>query len=115
MFVETKRSADDLGRYLDRERYPAVSIHGDKVQAQREEALELFRSGQKPIMVATAVAARGLDIPNVKHVINYDLPNDFDEYVHRIGRTGMLLPLPLPFTLPTAILTLFEFILIFSL
>ena len=71
--------------------YPAVSIHGDKTQEQREEALEQFRSGQQPIMVATAVAARGLDIPNVKHVINYDLPAaDFDEYVHRIGRNGTL-------------------------
>lgn len=54
----------------------------------RERHLECFRSGQTPLLVATAVAARGLDIPNVKHVINYDLPNDVDEYVHRIGRTG---------------------------
>ncbi|KAJ2820939.1 ATP-dependent RNA helicase ded1, partial [Coemansia erecta] len=55
---------------------------------ERERALELFRTGRTPVLVATAVAARGLDIPNVSHVINYDLPNDVDEYVHRVGRTG---------------------------
>ena len=65
-----------------------VAIHGDLKQMDRERHLESFRSGQCPILVATAVAARGLDIPNVKHVINYDLPSDIDEYVHRIGRTG---------------------------
>jgi len=62
----------------------------DRLQREREEALRDFRSGRNPVLVATAVAARGLDIPNVKHVINYDLPSSIDEYVHRIGRTGRL-------------------------
>ncbi len=77
-----------IGRYLVHENYPAISIHGDKCQAEREDALRCFRSGRKPILVATAVAARGLDISNVKFVVNFDLPTDIDEYVHRIGRTG---------------------------
>jgi superfamily II DNA/RNA helicase len=88
VFVETKRGADDLERYLVSEQYPAISIHGDKGQNEREEALRAFRCGRKPILVATAVAARGLDISNVKFVVNFDLPTDIDEYVHRIGRTG---------------------------
>ena len=88
MFVETKRGADELESFLLRNNYPAVSIHGDRSQHERESALETFRSGERPILVATSVAARGLDISRVKHVINYDLPADFDEYVHRIGRTG---------------------------
>ena len=62
----------------------------DRLQREREEALRDFRTGRNPVLVATAVAARGLDIPNVKHVINYDLPSSIDEYVHRIGRTGRL-------------------------
>lgn len=88
VFVETKRGADDLERYLQSERYPAISIHGDKCQTEREEALRSFRNASRPILVATAVAARGLDISNVKFVVNFDLPTDIDEYVHRIGRTG---------------------------
>ena len=87
-FVETKKGANALEHFLDREGYPVSSIHGDRSQREREEALFHFRSGRTPILVATAVAARGLDIPNVKHVINFDLPNDIEEYVHRIGRTG---------------------------
>ncbi len=65
-------------------------MHGDRLQPEREEALADFRSGQHNVLVATAVAARGLDIRNVAHVINYDLPNTIDEYVHRIGRTGRI-------------------------
>ncbi|XP_004349702.2 ATP dependent RNA helicase [Capsaspora owczarzaki ATCC 30864] len=87
-FVETKRAADSLEDFLYHEGFPAASIHGDRSQREREDALRTFRSGHTPILVATAVAARGLDIPNVKHVINYDLPTEIDEYVHRIGRTG---------------------------
>lgn len=86
--METKRGASDLAHTLSKEGYDVVAIHGDLKQLDRERHLECFRSGQTPLLVATAVAARGLDIPNVKHVINYDLPNDVDEYVHRIGRTG---------------------------
>lgn len=88
IFVETKKGADSLENYLHRAGYPVTSIHGDRSQAEREDALAAFRSGHCPIIVATAVAARGLDIPNVKHVINFDLPSDIEEYVHRIGRTG---------------------------
>lgn len=88
IFVETKRMADMLSDFLLRSNVGATSIHGDRTQRERERALELFRTGRTPIMVATAVAARGLDIPNVTHVVNYDLPSDIDDYVHRIGRTG---------------------------
>ncbi|QSL65569.1 hypothetical protein MERGE_002882 [Pneumocystis wakefieldiae] len=88
VFVETKRMADTLSDFLLNSNFPATSIHGDRTQREREKALEMFRGGRTPIMVATAVAARGLDIPNVTHVINYDLPTDIDDYVHRIGRTG---------------------------
>ncbi|KAF8467647.1 P-loop containing nucleoside triphosphate hydrolase protein [Kalaharituber pfeilii] len=88
IFVETKRMADSLSDFLLNQNFPATSIHGDRTQRERERALEMFRSGRCPILVATAVAARGLDIPNVTHVVNYDLPTDIDDYVHRIGRTG---------------------------
>ncbi|XP_060090128.1 ATP-dependent RNA helicase DDX3X isoform X6 [Heteronotia binoei] len=88
VFVETKKGADSLEDFLYHEGYACTSIHGDRSQRDREEALHQFRSGRRPILVATAVAARGLDISNVKHVINFDLPSDIEEYVHRIGRTG---------------------------
>uniref|UniRef100_A0A8C5WP89 RNA helicase n=1 Tax=Laticauda laticaudata TaxID=8630 RepID=A0A8C5WP89_LATLA len=88
VFVETKKGADSLENFLYNEGYACTSIHGDRSQRDREEALHQFRSGISPILVATAVAARGLDISNVKHVINFDLPSDIEEYVHRIGRTG---------------------------
>jgi ATP-dependent RNA helicase DDX3X len=88
VFVETKRMADMLSDFLMSNNLPATSIHGDRTQREREFALQTFRTGRTPILVATAVAARGLDIPNVTHVINYDLPSDIDDYVHRIGRTG---------------------------
>lgn len=77
-----------LEGYLGRHGCNVSSIHGDRSQNDRNQALSSFRDGHTPILVATAVAARGLDIPNVKHVINFDLPNDIEEYVHRIGRTG---------------------------
>ncbi|CAO3621513.1 unnamed protein product [Cunninghamella echinulata] len=88
IFVETKRMADALSDFLLNHNFPATAIHGDRTQRERERALDSFRSGRTPIMVATAVAARGLDIANVSHVISYDLPTDIDDYVHRIGRTG---------------------------
>ncbi|MPC30356.1 ATP-dependent RNA helicase bel [Portunus trituberculatus] len=90
VFVETKKGADALEEFLYRHGYPVTSIHGDRSQREREDALRVFRSGQCPILVATAVAARGLDIPHVRHVINFDLPSDIEEYVHRIGRTGRM-------------------------
>ena len=88
IFVETKRSADMIEYNLCREGYPATSIHGDKDQRDREEALHKFKTGKCPVLVATDVASRGLDINNVTHVINYDMPANIDDYVHRIGRTG---------------------------
>ncbi|KAJ2384688.1 ATP-dependent RNA helicase ded1, partial [Coemansia sp. RSA 2611] len=88
VFVETKRMADRLCDNLLNNGIEASAIHGDRTQRERERALEMFRSGRTPVLVATAVAARGLDIPNVSHVVNYDLPGEVDEYVHRVGRTG---------------------------
>ncbi|KAI9911152.1 hypothetical protein PsorP6_009429 [Peronosclerospora sorghi] len=88
VFVETKRGADFLEDMLCREGFPATSIHGDRSQREREQALASFKSGRTPVLVATDVAARGLDIDGVTQVINYDLPNNIDDYVHRIGRTG---------------------------
>ncbi|XP_051799334.1 probable ATP-dependent RNA helicase DDX4 [Acanthochromis polyacanthus] len=88
VFVETKRQADFIAAFLCQEKVPTTSIHGDREQRERELALADFRSGKCPILVATSVAARGLDIPDVQHVVNFDLPNNIDEYVHRIGRTG---------------------------
>ena len=66
----------------------AVSTHGDKDQEERNKAVQEFRSGVKDILVATDVASKGLDFPQIKHVINYDMPDDIENYVHRIGRTG---------------------------
>lgn len=88
IFVGKKTTADYLTAYLSGEGYAATSIHGDRAQRQREEALADFTSGKYPILVGTSVAGRGLDIPLVQHVINYDMPYEVDEYVHRIGRTG---------------------------
>ncbi|KAK7101265.1 hypothetical protein V1264_024070 [Littorina saxatilis] len=88
VFVGQKRNADFLASYLSQTGYPTTSIHGDRLQREREEALRDFKSAKTPVMIATNVAARGLDIPDVAYVINYDLPTDIDEYVHRIGRTG---------------------------
>ncbi|XP_050229711.1 DEAD-box ATP-dependent RNA helicase 37-like [Mercurialis annua] len=88
VFVETKKGADALEHWLCINGFPATTIHGDRTQQERETALKSFKSGRTPILVATDVAARGLDIPHVAHVVNFDLPNDIDDYVHRIGRTG---------------------------
>ena len=88
IFVETKRNADALEAQLYHEGITATTIHGDRTQEQRETALQEFRRGVCPVLVATDVASRGLDIPNVLHVINFDLPTQIDDYVHRIGRTG---------------------------
>lgn len=88
IFVETKRGADSLDQYLYDQSFPTTSIHGDRTQMEREDALIAFKNGKCPILVATAVAARGLDVRNVMHVVNYDMTNDLDEYIHRIGRTA---------------------------
>ncbi len=88
VFGRTKHGVEKLGRDLVRSGLPAVSIHGNKTQPQRQRALKDFKDDRARILVATDVAARGLDIPNVSHVINFDLPGAYDDYVHRIGRTG---------------------------
>ncbi|ORC92154.1 ATP-dependent RNA helicase [Trypanosoma theileri] len=88
IFVETKRAAEDLHYALKSEGIPSATIHGDRKQFDRERALRDFKEGITPILVATDVASRGLDIPNVAHVIQYDLPKEMDDYTHRIGRTG---------------------------
>ncbi|XP_034666203.1 ATP-dependent RNA helicase vasa-like isoform X2 [Drosophila subobscura] len=88
VFVETKRGADFLASFLSEIKIPTTSIHGDRLQSQREQALRDFKSGRMKILIATSVASRGLDIKNVKHVVNYDMPKVIDDYVHRIGRTG---------------------------
>ncbi|XP_074598253.1 ATP-dependent RNA helicase vasa-like [Brevipalpus obovatus] len=88
IFVDTKKTADFLALYLSQQGYKSTSIHGDRYQSQREEALRDLKTGKFPILVATNVASRGLDINDVLHVINYDLPKLIDDYIHRIGRTG---------------------------
>ena len=88
VFSRTKHGAEKLKRTLVADGFNADSIHGNKSQNQRDRAIEAFRSGETPILVATDVAARGIDIPGVEFVINFDLPNVPDNYVHRIGRTA---------------------------
>lgn len=88
VFVRTKRGADRLVKRLRSRQVEAVAMHGDKSQRQRERALARFERGEVMTLVATDVAARGIDIPDVAHVVNYDAPEDRDAYVHRVGRTG---------------------------
>ena len=88
IFCRTKREVDTLTEALESRGYSAAAIHGDISQAMREQQLRAFRDGRAELLVATDVAARGLDIPDVSHVINYDIPDDADAYVHRVGRTG---------------------------
>lgn len=88
IFTQTKKGADQLQRALRGEGWPALAIHGDKTQQERDSTLAEFRSGRSPIMVATDVAARGLDVKDVRYVINYDFASTAEDYVHRIGRTG---------------------------
>jgi ATP-dependent RNA helicase DDX5/DBP2 len=88
IFSETKRGVDQLVHALRREGFPALGIHGDKTQQERDFVLAEFKSGKAPLMVATDVAARGLDVKEIKYVINYDFPKEIEDYVHRIGRTG---------------------------
>jgi len=88
IFCETKRTCDQLTRTLRQDGYPALAIHGDKKQQERDWVLAEFKTGRSPLMIATDVAARGLDVPDIKYVINYDMPRDLEDYVHRIGRTG---------------------------
>ncbi|MBP0483498.1 DEAD/DEAH box helicase [Sagittula salina] len=88
VFSRTKHGAEKMKKVLEAKGFAAGSIHGNKSQGQRDRALNAFRSGELMVLVATDVAARGIDIPQVRHVYNYDLPNVADNYVHRIGRTA---------------------------
>jgi len=88
IFVKTKHGAERLAEKLSRQNHDASAIHGDLKQRKREEVIRDFRNMKKRIMVATDIAARGLDIPHIMHVINYDLPQCPEDYIHRIGRTG---------------------------
>jgi len=88
VFTSTKRSADDIEWDLNEKGQRADAIHGDKSQGEREAALKKFKTGKTRVLVGTDVRARGLDIPNVEYVIQYDLAQNIDDYVHRIGRTG---------------------------
>lgn len=88
VFGETKYGVQRLADSLTKAGMPAEAIHGNKSQPQRQRALKAFKDGKVGILVATDVAARGLDIPNVSHVINFDQPNNYEDYIHRIGRTG---------------------------
>ncbi|KAM9779961.1 putative ATP-dependent RNA helicase DDX17 [Neosynchiropus ocellatus] len=88
IFAETKKRCDDLTRRMRRDGWPAMCIHGDKCQPERDWVLSEFRSGKAPILIATDVASRGLDVEDVKFVINYDYPNSSEDYIHRIGRTA---------------------------
>jgi ATP-dependent RNA helicase RhlE len=88
VFVRTKRGADRLVKRLRTRKIEAVAMHGDKSQGQRERALARFESGKVDALIATDVAARGIDVDGVTHVVNFDVPGDRDAYVHRVGRTG---------------------------
>jgi ATP-dependent RNA helicase RhlE len=88
VFTRTRHGAERVARHLALARIPTEAIHGDKTQAARERALEKFRHGKSRVLVATDIAARGLDIVGLSHVLNYDLPNEPESYVHRTGRTG---------------------------
>lgn len=88
VFSRTKHGADKIIRQLEAAGISASAIHGNKSQAQRERAIAAFKSGEVPVLIATDIAARGIDIPGVTHVVNYDLPDVPEQYVHRIGRTA---------------------------
>jgi len=88
IFAQTKRTVDHIDKVLYREGFRVMGIHGDRSQNQRDRCLQNFRNGRVDILVATDVASRGLDVDDIKHVVNFDFPNDVESYVHRIGRTG---------------------------
>ena len=88
IFCRTKRGADRISRSLAKAGVSAVAIHSDRTQKQRQRAMDGFRAGRFQVMVATDVAARGIDVNDISHVINYDVPRYAEDYIHRIGRTG---------------------------
>lgn len=88
VFARTKRGADKISQKLERNGFSSIAIHSNRTQPQRMRALEGFRKGKYRVLVATDIAARGIDVDGISHVINYDIPRDAEDYVHRIGRTG---------------------------
>jgi superfamily II DNA/RNA helicase len=88
IFCQTKRGCDDLANALKREKFNSISIHGDKTQSQRDYIMRQFKAGRFNILVATDLAARGLDVHDIYYVVNYDFPNQLEDYIHRVGRTG---------------------------
>ncbi len=88
VFVRTKHGADRVAKRLTRSGHTAIQIHGDRTQSQRNQALRSFTEGRHRVLVATDVAARGIDVANVAHVVNYDIPKVAEDFVHRVGRTG---------------------------
>jgi ATP-dependent RNA helicase DDX41 len=88
IFAENKNDVDDIYEYLLLKNVEAVAIHGGKTQEEREYAIRMFKEGKKDVLVATDVASKGLDFAGIQHVINYDMPKEIEDYVHRIGRTG---------------------------
>ena len=90
MFRRTKAGVDNLAQALQRQGIAAAGIHGGLVQSERNATMQSFRAGKLEVLVATNLAARGLDIPQISHVVNYDMPQNVEEYVHRIGRTARM-------------------------
>ena len=90
IFMDTKKGVDELAYNLNNENFKVVSIHGDRNQFQRQHAITSFATGTAPILIATDVASRGLDFPNVNCVVNYEMPKNIEDYIHRIGRTGRI-------------------------
>lgn len=88
VFGRTKRGAEKLARDLSHNGFSVAAIHGNKTQNQRQKALDLFKRGEVRVLIATDVVARGIDVDNITHVINYELPESYEDYLHRIGRTG---------------------------
>jgi ATP-dependent RNA helicase RhlE len=101
IFTRTKHRADKVARQIAHAGHKVTSLHSNRTQGQRQQALSGFKSGHFPIMVATDIAARGLDIESISHVINFDMPDTADAYIHRIGRTGRALRTGDAFTLVT--------------
>ncbi|EGG17948.1 DEAD/DEAH box helicase [Cavenderia fasciculata] len=88
IFCENKKDVDDIHEYLLLKQVEAVAVHGDKSQEERDTAIKAFKDGKKDVLVATDVASKGLDFPDIQHVINFDMPKEIENYIHRIGRTG---------------------------
>lgn len=88
VFVNTKEGVDRLSKFLEREHYKVACIHGDRSQSQRNEALQGFKDGAYRVLIATDVAARGIHVDDIAHVVNYDMPQEPESFIHRIGRTG---------------------------